>query len=117
MRIAAPEILVCELPQSPCLPLPLDVVRRVLARAEAGEDVAGAAAGLGKLHLAVTDDDDAAAPSLDAGLHNPDLAARRVNAEPEAGERPVEQNGVAVAHSANITETPATFGISVGRWR
>ena len=37
--------------------------------------------GFGKLHPAVPGDDDAAAPPLDAGLHNPDLAARRVDAQ------------------------------------
>ena len=48
------------------------------ARANAREHFEGAAADLGKLHLAMPGDNDAAAPPLDAGLHDPDRAARRV---------------------------------------
>ena len=90
MRFAAPQILVRELPQGRGLLLPADVFGGVLAQADACEHVAGAAAGLGKLHLAVPGNDDAAAPPLDARLHNPDLAARRVDVQPEAGQRLVE---------------------------
>ena len=94
VRLAAPQIFVGELLQRRGLLLPLDVVGGVPARADAGEHVAGAAAGLGERHLARAGDDDAAAPSLDAGLHDPDLTTRRVDAPPEAGQRLVEQDGV-----------------------
>ena len=94
MRFAAAQVLVGELPQGRGLLLPSDFVGGVLARADAGKHVAGAAAGLGKLHLAMAGDDDAAASSVDAGLHDPDFAARRVDAQPEAGESLVEQDGV-----------------------
>ena len=70
--------------------LALDVVGGIVARADAVEHVAGAAPGLRQLHLAMPGGDDAAAPSLDAGLHDPDLAARRVDAQAEAGQCLVE---------------------------
>ncbi len=69
------------------------IVRGVLARADAVEHVAGAAAGLCKLHLAVPGDDNATAPSVDSDLDNPDLKARRMDAQAEAGQWLVEQEG------------------------
>ena len=94
MRLAAPQVLVRELPERRGLLLALDVVCGIVARSDAGEHSTGAPAGFGKLHLAMAGDDDAAAPSLDAGLHDPDLPARGVDAQPEAGQRPIEQERV-----------------------
>ncbi len=94
MRFAAPQILVRERAQRRGLLLALDVVCGIAACADAREHVTGAAAGLRQLHLAMPGDDDAAAAALDAGLHDPDLPARRVDAQPEAGQGTVEQDGV-----------------------
>ena len=92
MRFAAPQVLFGERAEGRRLLLPFDVVGEVPARADAPEHVAGSAAGLGK--LAMPGDDDTPAPSLDAGLHDPDLPVRRVDAKAEAGQGTVEQNGV-----------------------
>ncbi len=62
MRIAAPQILVGEFPEGRGLLFPGDVLGGVVARA---------AAGLGKLQLAVPGDDDAAAPSHAPGRCRP----------------------------------------------
>ena len=86
VRFAAPQVLVREFTQRQGLLLALDVVGGVPARADAGEHVTGAAAGFGKLHLAVPGDDDAAAPALDTGLHDPNLPARLVDMQPKAGQ-------------------------------
>ena len=94
MRLAAPQVLVRELPERRGLLLALDVVCGIIARTDAREHVASAAAGFRKLPLAMPGDDDAAAPSLDARLHNPDLPSRGVDAQPEAGQRLVEQERV-----------------------
>ena len=78
VRPAAAQILFGELLQRRGRLLLADVVCGVPARADEREHVACATAGLCKLHIAKPGDDDAAAPSLDARLHNPDLAVRGV---------------------------------------
>ena len=47
------------------------------------------AAGLRQVHLTVPGDDDTPGLPLDAGLHDPRLRAGPVDAQPEAGQRPV----------------------------
>ena len=90
MRLAAPEVFLAELPQGRRPLLLLDVFGGVSARADAMEGVAGAAAGLRQFHLAVAGDDDAPAAPLDARLYDPDLLARGMDAEAEAGQLPAE---------------------------
>ena len=68
VRIATAQVLVGELLHRRRPFLPLDVVCGVAARADAPEYVAGAAAGLRQLHLAVPGDDNAPAPTLDTRL-------------------------------------------------
>ena len=116
VRLAAPQVLVRELPQGWGRLLPADVVGGIAARADAGEHIAGASGGLGKLHLAMPGDDDAAAPSLYAGLHNPDLPARRVDAQPEAGQRLVEQEGVLGAGLALAGQARGEVNAGHGRF-
>ncbi len=94
MRIAAPQVFLGEIAEDRRLLLPLDVVGGIAACADAVEHVAGAAAGLGQPHRPVPGDDNAAAAPFDAGLHDPDLAARGVNAQPEARQGLVEQDDV-----------------------
>ena len=75
-------------------PVPASVVGGVPARADAREHIAGAASGCRKLRVTMPGDYDAAAPPVDARLHDPDRAARRVDAKPVSGDCLVEQYGV-----------------------
>ena len=68
VRIVTAQVLVGELLYRLGPFLPLDVVCGVAARADAPEHVAGAAAGLRQLHLAVPGDDNAPSPTLDTRL-------------------------------------------------
>lgn len=56
MRLAAPQVLVHELPEYRGLLIPANVVCGVPAGADAREHVASAAASLGKRHLAMPGD-------------------------------------------------------------
>ena len=75
VRLTAAQVFVGELLEGRGPLLSLNVVGRVLVRADAGEHAAGAAAGRGKLDLAMPSYKQVPAPSIDARLHDPDLTA------------------------------------------
>ena len=99
-RIAAAQVFVGERLDGGHVLRPAGFSGRVLARLDAGEDGAGAAAGLVDVDLAVAGDDHAPAPARDAGLDDVDLASRRMDAQSEARRGAVEQDDVLLAGDA-----------------
>ena len=97
---AAAQVLPGEVVDGRSGPGPADVVDGVVAGADVLQDRAGAAPRLGQCHLAVAGDDDAARASLDARLHDPDLAPGGVDAKAEAGQALVEQEQIALGGPA-----------------